>query len=42
MARYAREKVGWAHAPAHDATPESLKAHINGLYEKAGLADRKL
>jgi hypothetical protein len=42
MARYAREKVGWAHAPASNTTPESLKAHINELYEKAGLAERKL
>ena len=42
MARYAREKVGWAHAPASNTTPENLKAHINELYEKAGLAERKL
>lgn len=42
MARYARQKVGWAHAPAHDTTPADLKAHINELYSKVGLENRKL
>jgi hypothetical protein len=42
MARHAREKVGWSHAPAHDTTPDGLKEHINQLYQKAGLGDRKL
>jgi len=42
MARYAREKVGWAHVAARDTTPDSLKAHINQLYSQVGLNDRKL
>jgi len=42
MAVYARAKVGWAHVPEHDTTDPEVKAHINALYAKAGLADRKL
>ena len=42
MAVYARAKVGWAHVPAHDTTDPEVKAHINTLYAKAGIADRKL
>jgi len=42
MAIYARAKVGWAHAPAHDNTDPEVKAHINSLYAKAGITDRKL
>jgi uncharacterized protein GlcG (DUF336 family) len=42
MARYARDKVGWAHAPDRDTTLDSLKAHINQLYSQVGLGDRKL
>ena len=42
MAVYARAKVGWAHVPAHDTTDPEVKAHINALYAKAGIADRKL
>ncbi|MSQ72816.1 MAG: heme-binding protein [Betaproteobacteria bacterium] len=42
MGRYARQKVGWAHRAAHDTTPQDVKDHINALYDKAGLADRKL
>ena len=42
MGRYAREKVGWAHRKEVDDTPEDVKAHINALYDKIGLADRKL
>jgi uncharacterized protein GlcG (DUF336 family) len=42
MARHAREKVGWARAPEHDTTPDSVKAHVNELYARAGLGDRKL
>jgi glc operon protein GlcG len=42
MARYARDKVGWAHTPERDTTPDSLKAHINQLYSQVGLGDRKL
>jgi glc operon protein GlcG len=42
MGRYAREKVGWAHRKENDDTPEDVKAHVNELYEKMGLGDRKL
>lgn len=42
MGRYAREKVGWAHAPAHDHTPQDVKEHINRVYAEVGLGDRKL
>ena len=41
MALYARAKVGWAHASS--AEPKaSVKLHINELYAKAGIKDRKL
>jgi hypothetical protein len=42
MALYARAKVGWAHKPEHDNTDPEVKAHINALYAKAGITDRKL
>ena len=42
MARYAREKVGWRHQPENDETQQSVKAHINALYAKAGIGDRDL
>ena len=42
IARYARAKVGWAHMPAHDSTPESVKKHVNEIYAKVGLNDRTL
>ena len=42
MAVYARAKVGWAHASEHDTTDPEVKAHINTLYAKAGIADRKI
>lgn len=42
MAIYARAKVGWAHIPENDTTDPEVKAHINALYAKAGIADRKL
>jgi glc operon protein GlcG len=42
MGRYAREKVGWAHEPASNATSAGVKAHINEIYARIGLADRKL
>jgi uncharacterized protein GlcG (DUF336 family) len=42
MAIYAREKVGWAHKPEHDDTPPEVKQHINEIYAKVGLNDRKL
>jgi len=40
IGRFARARVGWAHQPAIDDTKESVKAHINDLYEKAGIKDR--
>ena len=41
MALYARAKVGWAHQST--AEPKaSVKEHINELYAKAGITDRKL
>jgi uncharacterized protein GlcG (DUF336 family) len=42
MAVYARAKTGWAAAPQHDTTDPEVKAHINALYAKAGITDRKL
>jgi glc operon protein GlcG len=42
MAVYARAKVGWAHVSEHDTIDPEVKAHINALYAKAGIADRKL
>jgi uncharacterized protein GlcG (DUF336 family) len=42
MAVYARVKVGWAHVSEHDTTDPEVKAHINALYTKAGIADRKI
>lgn len=42
MAVYARAKVGWAHVSEHDTTDPEVKAHINALYAKAGIADRKI
>jgi uncharacterized protein GlcG (DUF336 family) len=42
MALHARAKVGWPHQPQNDTTDAAVKAHINELYEQAGIADRKL
>jgi glc operon protein GlcG len=42
MAVHARAKVGWAHASEHDTTDPEVKAHIDALYAKAGIADRKI
>jgi hypothetical protein len=42
MALHARTQVGWAHEPEHDTTDPEVKAHINALYAKAGITDRKL
>jgi uncharacterized protein GlcG (DUF336 family) len=42
MALYARAKAGWAHAPEHDTTDPGVKEHVNALYAKAGITDRKL
>ena len=41
MALYARAKVGWAHESTAEPNA-NLKAHINELYAKAGITDRKL
>ena len=35
-------KVRWAHWPENDTTDPEVKAHINALYAKAGITDRKL
>ncbi len=42
IGKYAREKVGWQHMPMHDTTPESVKQHVNAIYEKVGLGDRNI
>ena len=42
IGQYARDKTGWAHLPADDTTPADVKTHINELYAKAGIKDRKL
>lgn len=42
IAEYARNKVGWAKTTADDTVSEGVKKHINELYEKAGIRDRKL
>ncbi len=42
IAIYAREKVGWKHLAADDTTHPDVKKHINELYKKAGIGDRKL
>jgi uncharacterized protein GlcG (DUF336 family) len=42
ISEYARNKAGWQKAPAEDDTPESVKTHINEIYAKIGLTDRKL
>ena len=41
MAQYARAKVGWAHESSAEPNA-SVKEHINELYAKAGITDRKL
>jgi glc operon protein GlcG len=42
MAIYARAKTGWVSHPQNDTTDPEVKAHINALYAKAGITDRKL
>ena len=42
IARFARDKVGWAHRKEHDDTPDDVKQHINEIYSKIGLGDRPL
>jgi uncharacterized protein GlcG (DUF336 family) len=41
MAVHARAKVGWAHQ-SQSEPKASVKEHINELYAKAGITDRKL
>jgi uncharacterized protein GlcG (DUF336 family) len=42
IGRTAREKVGWAHRPAHDELSPEVKANINRIYAEVGLDERKL
>lgn len=42
MGRYARDKLGWAHMREHDDTPPEVREHINEIYTKVGLGERKL
>ena len=42
MAQYARAKLGWSQVPENDEPKPSVKGHINELYAKAGIKDRKL
>jgi hypothetical protein len=41
MAQYARVKVGWTHESTVEPN-DDVKKHINELYAKAGITDRKL
>lgn len=40
MAIHARAKTGWAKEPADDTVKPEVKAHINALYDGAGIKDR--
>jgi hypothetical protein len=42
MAQYARAKVGWVQRAENDEPKASVNAHINELYAKAGIKNRKL
>src|SRR3954465_12304422 len=42
MGIYARAKVGWAHQPANDTTPASVKKQINEVCEQGGWAGGKV
>src|ERR1700730_2641856 len=42
IAQYARAKADWAQAPESDEPKAGVKEHINELYAKAGIIDRKL
>jgi uncharacterized protein GlcG (DUF336 family) len=42
IAEYARRKVGWAKTTARDDTPPDVKQHVNEIYRKVGLTNRKL
>lgn len=41
LAQYARQ-VGWPQSPESDEPKPSVNVHINELYAKAGITDRKL
>jgi len=40
LGQYARAKVGWAHGPANDNTPDDVKAHFKEIYGKVGVKNR--
>ncbi|MFM0117157.1 GlcG/HbpS family heme-binding protein [Paraburkholderia nemoris] len=40
IARFAREKLGWAHQSTDDLANEELKDHVNLIYAKVGIAER--
>jgi hypothetical protein len=42
IGRYARQKVGWQHAPERDDMSADVKRHVNEIYARVGLGDRKL
>ncbi len=42
IAEYARKKVGWEKAASDDDVVDGVKKHINDIYSKVGLGDRKL
>jgi glc operon protein GlcG len=42
IAEFARHGVGWSKTPATDDTSESVKQHINEIYTRVGLSERKL
>ena len=42
IAEFARRKAGWEKAPTDDNTSDTVKQHINEIYAKVGLGERKL
>jgi uncharacterized protein GlcG (DUF336 family) len=42
IAEYARKTVGWEKAASDDTVADGVKKHINDIYSKVGLGDRKL
>jgi len=42
IGRHARQRTGWRHVPERDDTPAEVKQHINEIYARVGLQDRKL
>ena len=42
IGRYARQMVGWQHTPERDDMPADVKRHVNEIYARVGLGDRKL